>query len=620
MFLRNILLFLLLVFIVIILQYDLLKPTTIIGLTPDDWSLRFHYKILGSSPFAKLSEVWQGRGAYTTFFLYYIGLLENFLGFNYHLFQTANITFKALATLAIFPLVLILFKNRLLAFLTTILFGISYSSVGSLEFVVKGSDYIAIFWMCLFLITYYRMITKESINSFWLILSLIMIILTLTFSTIRLFPLLTIPILVEIYLLINNQNLSYLKNMLIRMSVLYLPFAALMVYAPNSVLGFLQSPFNIYSRVIEGNWHLILSPFSGMGYTFIASDNWSRIFGLLSADDFKKYLYYLAGGPTVIFGLLTLMVALIKSRKPISFFLNTFLLNLFLEIIIFFIASHYKYLPLEQRMLYDPSNLYSALFGIYILVLGFACFVEWLNKKDDKVLMALWIGPAFLFIFTFLTWAFAPIGTNFSSTSYYLVVSTLGSSLFVGAFLIIIHNRIKQIKAYKLGKIFSPLIFLLIIPIFIMSYKEIHTFYDQMDRDGRSSLAQMDIQSRFKLRIKDIDLSQANLFYFDPSEIHTEGRFYTESFLSSFPFWMHFDGNKLIDGCLEVTYQDRDKLVRLIRVDEGKIGFLYRSLCVENGKSGYKEIFYKPENFYAFKLKNKDFIDIRKDLLKELGI
>ena len=303
-----------------------------------------------------------------------------------------------------------------------------------------------------------------------------------------------------------------------------------------------------------------------------------------------------------------------------SFFLSIFLLNLFLEIIIFFIASHYKYLPLEQRMPYDPNNLYSALFGIYILVLGFACFIEWLNKKDDKVLMALWIGPAFLFIFTFLTWAFAPLGTNFSPTSYYLVVSSIGSSLFVGAFLITIHSRVKQIKAYKLGRIFSPLIFLLIIPIFIMSYKEIHTFYDQMNRDGRSASDQRDIQSRFKLRIEDIDLSQANLFYFDPSEIHAEGRFYTESFLSSFPFWMHFDGNELIDGCLEVTYQDRDKLAKLIRVDEGKIGFLYRSLCVEEGRAAYKEILYGPENFYAFKLKNKDFIDIREDILKELGI
>lgn len=81
---------------------------------------------------------------------------------------------------------------------------------------------------------------------------------------------------------------------------------------------------------------------------------------------------------------------------------------------------------------------------------------------------------------------------------------------------------------------------------------------------------------------------------------------------------MRFNGNQLIDGCTEVFYGDKESLAKLIKVENGQKGFIYRSLCVEKGVGGYAQPILTSDNFYAFKLKNKDFIDIKEEVLYEL--
>lgn len=614
--------FLTLAVAVFFIQFTFLDLALEIGFKPDDWILYFEYKTLGPNPLSKIAQVWVERGAYTAYQVYYLGLLENLVGFDYKLFQTISLIFKSLATLAVFPLVLVIIKNKLLAVLTTILYAISFSSIGSFEFAVKGSDYLAIFWMCMFFIVYYLSIRSNLRNFLWLGISFMLLVLTLMFSPIRLYPLLILLPLVEAYLLINNQELISLRSSLTRLMVFYFPFIILIFFSPSSVLGYLQSPFGIYKNISEGNWHLILSPFSGIGNTFIATEYWGRIFGSVMIDNIKEYLYFLLGGPTVIFGTLTLIIAFLRSKKPILFFLLAFIVNLILEILVFFIATHYKYLPKEQGMLYEPTGIYSTLFGIYILVLGVVCFIEWKrSQKSDYLLLAFWIGSLFLFIFVFATWALAPIGTNFSSTSYYLVVSAMGSALLAAAFLLMVFDRAKQAKniLFKIF-LFVPLLFVFV-SIFWMSSQEIQGRFKDLLKNGRSAEGQILIQERFRNVIKGIDLTKPALFYFDTSDIEGEGPFYSEGFLIAFPFWMHFQDNTLRDGCFEILYLNEHKqLLPYIKQQDGRKGFFYRSLCLENGKASQREILYKPENFYAFKLKNKDFLDIKEEVLKQLGL
>lgn len=612
--------FLVLVITVLFLQFTLLDLALKIGFKPDDWILYFSYKSLGQHPLSKVTGLWAERGIYTTYQVYYMGLLEKLVGFDYRSFQIVNVIFKSLATVAVFPLMLVIFKNKSLAILTTFFFAISYAAVGPLEFVVKGSDYVAIFWMCIFLTVYYLIINKYPRNFLLLGIGLLLLVLTLGFSPIRLFPLLFLLPLTEIYLVLRHKSLDNLRNTLIRMLVFYLPFIILILYSPGSILGFMQSPLGIFKRIIEGNWHLLLSPFSGIGYTFITNEYWGKIFGSLSVDSLEKYIYFLLGGPTVIFGVLTVIVAYIQSRQPRRFFLFAFTLNFILEILVFFIATHSKYLPGNYGLHYEQSDLYSALFGIYILVLGLACFLEWIKDGKNNLLMALWMGVLFLFVFTFAIWAFAPFGTSFSPTSYYLVVSSLGSSIFISAFLISIYNKVIRFKKRLLKIISLVLLLVLVIFIFVMNSQEIHSRFLDLLANGRAAREQQLLQGKFKERLGNFNNSKPALFYFDSSDLSGEGgSFYSEGFLGSFPFWMHFQGNKLTDGCLEVLYlNEYRQLLPYIREQDGERGFFFRSLCVENGKASYKDIFYKPENFYAFKIKSKDFINIKNEVLKEL--
>lgn len=614
--------FLILAIIVTLLQFTLLDLTLKIGFKPDDWILYFTYKTLGVNPYSKLAEVWAERGIYTTYQVYYMGLLEKLVGFDYRSFQVVNLIFKTLGTLAIFPMLLVIFKNKLLAILTTILFAISHSSIGPLEFAVKGSDYVAIFWMCIFLMSYYLVVTKYSRNFLWISISLSLLILTLVFSPIRLFPILILLPLIEMYLLVKNLNLENVKSILLRVSVFYSPFLLVVFSSPDSIVGLLAGPLGIFRRIMEGNWHLILSPFSGIGYTFITNDYWGRIFGSLSVDSFQQYLYFLLGGPTVIFSALTLIVAFSISKKPWFFFLVAFIINFILEILAFFIAFHSKYLSSGQGIDYEPTGIYSALFGIYIVVLGIISFIEWLRKDgDNNLILAFWLGPLFLFIFTFGTWAFAPSGTNFSGTHPYLVVSAVGCSLLLSAFLLASYRRVIRIRKRLLRSVFLVPILLIIIYIFIMNAKEIRFRFLDLLANGRAAQGQQELQGKFRERLGNFDNSKPALFYFDTSDLSGEGGpFYSEGFLASFPFWMHFQNGQLMDGCIEVLYLNEHKqLLSYIREQNGKKGFFFRGLCVEGGRSSYKEILYKSENFYAFKIKSRDFIDIKEQILKELG-
>lgn len=613
--------FLILAIVVFLLQFTLLDSALKIGFKPDDWILYFAYKTQGLHPLSKLLEVWAERGIYTTYQVYYMGLLEGLVGFDYRSFQVINLIFKALGTLAIFPLVLVIFKNKLLAILTTLFFAISHSSVGPLEFAVKGSDYAAIFWMCMFLIVYYLTIKKYPRDFLWLGISLILLLLTLLFSPIRLFPLLILLLLTEIYLLIKNQNLNNLKNILIRISVSYTPFLFVVFSSPDSILGILKGPLGIFKSIMEGNWHLILSPFSGMGYTFIPGEYWQKIFGSISVNTLSEYAFFLLGGPTVIFGLLTLIVAFLKSKKPWSFFIFTFGLNFILEFLVFFVATHSKYLFSGEGLYYESTGIYPALFGIYILVLAVTSFMEWVRKDgDNNLLLGFWLGPLFLFIFTFATWAFAPFGTSFSPTSYYLVVASIGSSLFIAAFLLSIYSRVISIRKWLLRSVLLFPILLILISICVMNGKEIRARFLDLLANGRAAHGQQLLQGKFRERLGNFDNSKPSLFYFDTSDLSGEGPFYSEGFLIGFPFWMHFQDGQLIDGCIEVLYLNEHKqLLLYIREQDGEKGFLFRGLCVEGGRSSYKEILYKVENFYAFKIKSRDFIDIKEQIFMELG-
>lgn len=608
-----------LILVVWYIQNEFLRLVLTMGLKPDDWILYFYYKVLGDDPLSKIKMVWAERGAYTTYQLYFIGLLGNLIGFDWQLFRQINIYFKILATLSLYPLILIIFKNRLLAILSTVIFAMSYSSVGPFEFVVKGSDYLAIFWMNIFLIVYYLIIRNKLTGLRWLITRIILLLLTIIFSPIRLYPILIVLPLIEIYLLIIKYKFTSIKKTFLRLFSLYLPFLVVVLYSPQAILGFLSNPFDI---IKSGNWHLFLIPFSGLGYLFIPNQYYGKIFGTLNTNTFQDYVFFLLGGPTVIFSVLTLFVGFLRVNKPIRFILTVIILNFIIELLIFFLAFHYKFLSVNLQQHYDQTGLYSVLAGVYILILSGAVFIKWAkNKYPDNLLIALSLGGLFSIIFTVATWIAAPTLVSYSATSYYLVVASVGSSIFIAAILTIIFDKLKSTKKLLFRLFWLSMGSAILITIFFVSRIVVKERFTYFNLNGLNLMEQQLLQDKFKATLGKTDKLSKALFFFDTSKLSGNGPVYSEGFLVSFPFWMHFDGKNLREGCIEVIYENKDKtlLIKTIKEAENEKGFYYRGLCWQDNKWGYHDILYKVENFYAFQIVNGEFINITDGVLYELG-
>lgn len=603
---------------IIILQYYLLHDSLTLGFKPDDWILYFSYKLLGPEPLSKISSVWSERGIYTTYQVYYMGILDSLFGLNYYLFHWFNLILKILATLSLYPLVQVLFTRKLLSFLAVLLFSIAPSAVGPLEFVVKGSDYVAIIWMNLFLMVYYLIIINRLDGLKYHFLLFLLFLLSLTFSPIRIFPLIVIPPMVEMYLILKHFDWATIKKSFTRLLFLYWSFIALILYSPVSVLGYARGPFGVIDAILKGNWFYVLAPLSGIGYTSITNDFWGEIFGSIRTDTFQNYLHFILGGPLVICGILTATVVWSKiSRGKLLFFILTTLLNFVFQVLIFFVASHHLKVSTFPKAYYDPSNLYSVIFGGYILILGFMIFLNWLKwGRSDRVLAAIWIGSAILLIFVFLTWAFAPLGTGFSGTSYYLVVASIGYSIILAAFLVSLYDKINSSRV----KLLAFLTFLILIPIFAMSSHMIRERFSSFNTDGRGAAGQIMMQEEARRVLKDYKEGGSILVYFDTSDI-TNGPFYSEGFLSPFPAFMHFRENKIVDGCIGIIYEDSKmiELRKLVNVQNGIRGFDHPAVCVSGGKSVVKNIFFTTENFYAFRIKDKKLIDIKGSVLNRLN-
>lgn len=602
------------------LQYFLLYDSLTLGFKPDDWILYFNYKLLGSDPLSKISYVWSQRGLYTTYQVYYMGLLDSLFGLNYYIFHLSSLILKIIAILGLYPLIRIFFKSRLLAYLVVFLFSISHSAVGPLEFVVKGSDYLAIIWMEAFLLAYYWIQNNKFLSWRYYFILPIFFILAFSFSPIRMFPLLAIPFLTEVFLILRNFHPITIRKSLVKLSIIYSPFIiAFILMKPASLLADAYGPNGILKKVLDGNWYLLLAPFSGMGYSFITNDYWREIFGLIMADNLKNYLNFLLGGPTVICGMLTTFVVWSQiQRHKILFIVSTMLLNFLFQILIYFVAFHHRKLPFLQ-VNYDPVNLYSIIFGGYIIIIGFMIFLNWLKSKEkDRLSMAFWMGSAFLFVFTYLTWAFAPLGTGFRDTSYYLVVGSMGSSLMIGAFLVSFYNKLKSMTG-RLGFL-AFVVFLILIPIFKMSGQEILQSYSSLNRDGRGANGQIVMQKEARRMLADFKAGDYILVYFDTSDITGLGPFYSEGFLTSFPFFMLLQNGKVIDGCIGVIYEDNRmvQLIKSIQIQNGITGFSFPASCVDNGRIRSKDLFFTFDHFYAFRIKDKKLINIKEEVLKDL--
>lgn len=615
--------------IVFVIQFTSLQVVINYRIFNEDWPFLATYKHFHPNALSQIINVWtKSGGLHTTIQIYYIGILSDLFGHNYSAYHIVNIILKGISALTLFPLILIIFRNRVFAFLSAIFYSMTAGSAGALQFTVKGGEYMAVAFLNIFLISYYYLITKRT--SKLLVASSLLFFLTFLLSPSRMFPIFLLVFCIELFYLFKLKNLKNIKYSLLRLLFFYLPVILLAKTAPVSTCcPFASNPQMVIKEVVNGNWYSTLIPFAGIGYSIVTSDFW-RFFGKLDQETFnslKDFITFIFKGPFPIFSVITIFLARFSSSSFKKFFIVVIALNFILEILMFIVASHHFYIRQDLLVPVDPSffvvSLYASLVALYIFSLSFAYFLEWLKKKNNKILLAIWIGPLFSLIFLLPTWLVQGTLLNYyTAANWYLLVSPIGLSLFFSGIISILYNNHK--KNGRIKGIVLSLILVLFAFFYLVNKIEIKRNFLGINPQRVLISDQETLQDKLLAKIGDRSKNGNLILYLNiENDNAISANYYVDSlYLNNIGYWMQFRRPVNSKGCI-VAITDLKILMEAYIYKGREKGFTFTGNCVdvdqqefENYNSG--KIFYSLDDFFAFKLKNRNFIDIKNEVLKSL--
>jgi len=606
----------LLILLVTAIQFSLLKIVLQNGFTLEDRWILFEYKVLAPVSFLdKYLLSLRVNGLYHTSQIMYLGFLESLFKGNYQAYWIAGIFFKILATISLYPLVLAVFKRRSLAFLTTLLYGISYSSSGALLFICTGGDYMAIFFMNVFLLSYYYYFVTR--RKFLLYIATVLLFLSFMSAPIRMYPLFAFVFLIEVFVWIKSGKLLGFVDLLLRLTFLLFPYLIILLFFPGATNDQLTGPSVLFNLISYGNYQLILTPFARLGYGFLTNDYWPKIFGNVTFANFKDYLHFLIFGPLIIYTLLTILIGFLISKRRLFFILSVIFINFFFEILSYFLNTNSLGMTGPNVKGFHPITTYAIFFGFFCISIAVSSLIIWLRSyRSSILLMSLFIGPIFSSVFLWGIWFIKGAALNLTEgVHWYMVIAPIGSSLFLASLMVLAFDKIRLRVNPYLKYVLIGFLFLAILPIYLISAKEINTTFTYLLQTGYKASDQEQMKSKLLSYTKEpLDKNPA-LFYFETQE---EPIFYPISFIVGFEQEMHFRNWELVNGCVGLIY-DKVKLEKSIAVKDGVKGFSAFSLCVDPLGTGWMEMFYSPDNLYAFKLKDKTIVNIKQDVLTELG-
>lgn len=605
--LTKIFIFLFLSIIVIFTQLKFLEPHLQYGFSDVDWGYLSIYKTthpFSLSQFINYLQTNGTTGGVYTHQIYYLGLQGDLFGLDFRSYNLTMHIFKILATIFIYPVFLIISGSSLIAFVSTILFAFSYSAVGTMYSIATSSDYSAVFGMNIFLIAYLYII-KNSIASLWKI-SVVMslLLLTLFLSTERMYPLPLFLIIIELFLVLNQKSWSHRKIIYKRMTIIILPLLLVFLAKPIIFLDFfLRTGIQLMTRIVNGNWNLLLTPFIALG-SIVVPFNATHLLGVAKIDNFLNFFDFFISGPLPVLFLITFLASIFIFRRPQVILFQIMILTIVSSVFLYITASHFV------DNLLTMESITQALVGFYTISFALVSFKYWLQNKDHS-LIGLFAGPLFAFLYTFLTWLGAATSEVFFGAHRYLTIPALLMSLFLGTlFSLICLKMFNFFKNFRYIKLISFTPFIFIILFINLNVGEVNTFFSYQLYNGFGVSDQQYMRSQFNSYLNDLSGERPSLFYFDFSGDNLNSYYYDNTIRGGFNTWMLWNSKINFNKALapDLIWNQPQVLKSSVTIRDGKKGFLY------NGK------FYVGENFYAFKLKDRKVIDIKDTLLKEFEI
>ncbi len=617
-------LFLFTALIIALIQYFMLKPHLSYAFADIDWGGLLQFKHL-KNPFSLESflNMWNRSGVYATQY-YYLGIQEYFFGLDFYQYNIVAYILKFLSTITAFPLFYIITKRKLIATLGTLIYAYSFTTVAALYTVMTTINYLGITFMNIFLWIYWYLAQKKRTDWRLLISVILTFYLAFFLATERMYPLMPLVIIGE-FLYICSQKFS--KSSIVlgakRLLLLFTPVILLIFIRPNiqsdMIPFFIGNSMGLFQKIFEGNSHLLFTPFASLGSMFLPKE-YPLPLGVINLDNLTGYLKFLLGGPLFIFGNIILISGYLLSKNPRKFILVTLTILITLFLASFYIATRRLGIDPSSRIYFDPSFVMpNALVGMFVLSLACAFFLEWIDRKmKDNLTLCLFMGPAMAFLFIFITWLPADIALVFVGIHRYLTIPAIGVSLLIATAFVLIYEKLYP---KNFTRPFALAVFLLPLLMFVIYSKSIANYFDyELNVAGTKASEHIRMKGKLKSYLKNFSLTEPSVFYFDESQDHNNSYFNETIIMAGFNFWMMFQEDRVLKPELTPlllrTYflcggNEKvcpEKLKEAIVEKDGIKGFLF---------SG---VFYKPENFYAFRFKNRDLYDIRDEIMQTLGL
>lgn len=621
--------FILLIPFIIISQYFILKPVFGVGIVSDDLTA-----LMGAVTWQGKNyfEIWNNFGPHISYQIFYAGILNFLFGLNFAYYIKFNILLKILATLSLYPLILLISKSKLMAFLGTLIFAFSAASAGSLTYYVTGIEYLGLFFMNLFLTAYYYSV--KYINPLSSVLAGFFLLLTLLITPIRTFPIVGIICFVEFLILLRFKDIFSYGN-LIRIACYLFPLIFLLILNFKYIFGgdtySLDRSGEFQTRIANGNWYLLLNPISGVGYSVLPF-TYYNLFGAINLSGLQNYFSYSLLGPFIIYAFIVLLLSFFLSKKPIFFFIITMITATVLTVITFILGTHHFSIPKKLVPGYNPSIFYfsqsAAVVTNLVVALSLSSGLEWWQtNRKNKFLLLIFISPFFALFFSISQWLFTKDNYMHQETvSRYLAIPQIGISIFFAGLLTLIYN--KTPKRLNFFAFLAIGVFFLL--IFFIGKNEVFRHFDFQRKAGQDLYMQNWQQDQILTQIKDKNPNTDLFIYVKfPEGAIPSGNPWAEAVdIPNLVSWMVLKRGLLTngngDGCVIVTWGEAALEESAVVKDNVK-GFIYKNDQKKGGGCYRKKLrisminkFIKLDNFYAFSVDGPQITNVTQEVINNL--
>lgn len=595
----------LLALVVILSQVYILKPHLMYGFSDVDWGFLSFYKTQNPysiSQLIKNIEIGGTLGGVYTHQIYYIGMQHEFFGLNYQAFQQTTHVFKTLAIIIFFPVFLIISGSWLVAAVATILFAFSASAVGTMYTVVTSSDYSAIFSAGIFLIFYWYVVKNNIKHVLVLFFLLVLLILTLFLSTERMYQLPVYIGIVEAFLFWQKKKLDMI--LLRRTAILFVPLILVFLFKPMVFLSyFLSHGEEIVTGLLDGNWNLLLTPFIALGSIILPHD-FTKYFGVANLDSFGSFIDFIISGPLVVITFVTVIIGTLVFKKSRVAILHILIITVGFSILLYILGSNFK-----DHQISKPAII-QALVGFYTLAVASAAFLSWL-KSGDRSMIAVYLGPFFAFIYIVFTWVGAATAEVFSGVHRYLTIPALLMDFFIAVLFVSAFTKIyTRLRRWRIIKFLAFIVFIPLLFYINVNIQQINAFFNYQLQSGFSAADKNLMRGQLNSYLTKLSNDKPSLFYFDFAEDQIGGYYYDNALLAGFESWMlwHPSINFNKDIAPKAFWNNFTLLQKSVYTKDGMV------------KIRFNDREYELDNFYAFKVKDKKLVDIKQEILMELGI